>query len=233
MLFDVSTCSFCVGDGGSRRITAVSEYVQYVQPVEAQMNISAGGASVERDIHISGAFAARAVAPATAPLPPLTEPKPEYGSEDGSIICLPPPHPFMPQDVSHNFADIIASSRLSGSVVHGCRAMPPQGPPSFLRHVALLRIAVSFIFVFAATTEPVTAIAVGGVPPQSPNKTSIVNGVTSMDISLTPWTSGIMDLTSTTAPSVSSITHEFQEQRHFHSWPFGSGTDLSGHCICG
>ncbi|KAK3256460.1 hypothetical protein CYMTET_34405 [Cymbomonas tetramitiformis] len=110
MLSDVSACSFCVGDDES--LITVSEYVQYVQPAEARMSFSVGGASVERDVHM-GAFTARAVAPDTAPPPPRTGPEPEYGSEDGSSICLPPPHPSMPQDVPHNFAGIIAGSGLS------------------------------------------------------------------------------------------------------------------------
>ncbi|KAK3233286.1 hypothetical protein CYMTET_56407 [Cymbomonas tetramitiformis] len=148
----------------------------YVQSAETQMSFSIDGYSEKPDVHL-GAFATRVAAPSTAPPPPPVEPEPDFdGSNDGSSICLHLPHPFMPQTVSHNFADILAGTGLSvslpdytplhlsymqgaqadtvsvtddgseasgdvaggiaaqGSVVHGCRAMPPQGAHSFLRH---------------------------------------------------------------------------------------------------
>ncbi|KAK3242057.1 hypothetical protein CYMTET_48228 [Cymbomonas tetramitiformis] len=95
---------------------AVSEYTQYVKAPEAQMGFSVGGAS-EGDVHM-GTFDARVTAPLAAP-PPPAEPGAGTESDDSdsnSDIFLPPPHPFMPQEVSPTFADTLAGTGLSVSI---------------------------------------------------------------------------------------------------------------------
>ncbi|KAK3278723.1 hypothetical protein CYMTET_13354 [Cymbomonas tetramitiformis] len=116
MISDLSACPFCINDDECIMPAAVSEYTQYVKAPEAQMGFSVGGAS-EGDVHM-GTFDARVTAPLAAP-PPPAEPGAGTESDDSdsnSDIFLPPPHPFMPQEVSPTFADTLAGTGLSVSI---------------------------------------------------------------------------------------------------------------------
>ncbi|KAK3248471.1 hypothetical protein CYMTET_42069 [Cymbomonas tetramitiformis] len=184
MIFDISDCSFCMDDGECVTTARRNRVHQEVQPTIADF------------------LACR--------YDPLGKPQHRARTAPSSL------HAVYMQDASadtgqcgrrqrHVRGHIPDDDSVQKSVVHGCRAMPPKGPPSFVRHVALPLLAVMCASAFAATAEPVTGDTVGGVPSWPP-EASFVSDVGRITISRTPWDFDSGELTST-APSFSS-THE-------------------------